>query len=154
GKQLPGVDLADVARCGRELVEEQPLTTTELGRRLARWWQEHDPSLLTNVVRAALPLVQLPPRGVWGKGGQTTVTTARVWLGKPLADPAPPDDLVLRYLRAFGPASVADVQKWSGLIGLREVVERLRPRLRVYQSESGTALYDLPDAPRPDPGTR
>jgi hypothetical protein len=68
------------------------------------------------------------------------------WLGAPLR-PAPVDGLVLRYLGAFGPAAVADIQVWSGLTRLREVVERLP--LRTFRTEAGRLLYDLPDAPRP-----
>jgi hypothetical protein len=68
------------------------------------------------------------------------------WLGAPLRS-VPVDAPVLRYLGAFGPASVADIQLWSGLTRLSEVVERLP--LRTFRGEAEQALYDLPDAARP-----
>jgi Winged helix DNA-binding domain len=61
------------------------------------------------------------------------------------------EQLVLRYLAAYGPASVADIQAWSGLTRLREVTERLGPRLRAFTGPEGGRLLDLPDAPRPEP---
>ena len=57
----------------------------------------------------------------------------------------------MRYLAAFGPASVADVQTWSGLTRLGEVFDRLT--LNRVKTEGGQTLYDTLDAPRPDPDT-
>ena len=98
-------------------------------------------------------LVQVPPAGTWGWTRPAPVTPAARWLGKPLKPAARPDKLLLRYLAAFGPASQQDMATWSGLGGLREAIERLRPKLQVWRDDRGRELFDLPDAPRPDPDT-
>lgn len=153
GRQLAGLDLQEVANAGRALLEEQPLTFAELGGALRERWPDRAMNALSNAVRALLPLVQVPPRGVWGAGGPAAHTTVEAWLGRPL-DPEPSlEMLVTRYLAAFGPAGVKDIQTWSGLTGLREVVQRLRPKLRLFHDEHGNELFDLPDAPRPNPDT-
>ena len=152
-RQLAGVDTAELAAVGRVLVEERPLTFSELGAALSAQWPQHPPAALAQGVRALVPLVQVPPRAVWGAAGQAAHTSAQAWLGRPLEASPPLDRLVTRYLAAFGPASIRDAQAWSGLTRLREVADRLRPGLRVFRDEQGTELFDLPDAPRPDPGT-
>ena len=153
GRQLAGVDRAALAVAGRELAEQQPRTFSELGGLLAPRWPGHPPDALAQGVRALVPLVQVPPRAVWGASGLARHTSAESWLGRPLSAAATLDTLVRRYLAAFGPASVMDVQAWSGLTRLREVVDRLRPGLRAFRDENGAELFDLPGAPRPDPGT-
>lgn len=151
---LTGVDLDRLAALARELVEAEPRTMRQLREALLTEWPDADPQALSVAARCKLPLVQTTPRGLWGRSGQVVLTTAEHWLGRP-AEPAPatPDDTVLRYLAAFGPASVKDMQTWAGLTRLREAFERLRPRLVTFRDEGGTELFDLPDAPRPDPDT-
>ncbi len=146
GRGLDGVDLAALIALGRRLLEESPRTRAELGGLLAEHWPHADPNTLAYAVTHHVTLCQVPPRGVWNKRGAARWTPVESWLGEPLRS-APVDDLVLRYLGAFGPAAVADVQLWSGLTRLRAVVDRLP--LRVFRGEDGRMLYDLPGAPRP-----
>ncbi|OLT38409.1 hypothetical protein BJF79_26895 [Actinomadura sp. CNU-125] len=149
GRGLDGVDMRAVADAARALLDEEPRSDKELRTLLADRWPEQDPALLVWGVRLMLPLVQVPPRGLWGKAGTARHTTLDAWLGEGAAAEPSIDELVLRYLGAFGPASVQDVQQWSGLVGLRDVVERLEPKLVRFRDERGRVLYDLPEAPRP-----
>jgi hypothetical protein len=154
GKQLAGVDCDALAAAGRALVDSEPMTFSQLGRALAGRWPDHPPAALAQGVRALVPLVQVPPRAVWGRAGQSLHTSAERWLGRPVqpvreASPAESARLVTRYLGAFGPATVRDVAAWSGLTGLRAVLEQLRPSLVTFRDEKGAELLDLPLAPRP-----
>ncbi|MFF7885473.1 winged helix DNA-binding domain-containing protein [Streptomyces sp. NPDC020794] len=152
-KGLAGVDLDRLAVIARELVEAEPRTMKQLREELLVHWPDADPFALSVAARCRLPLVQVTPRGLWGRSGQVALTTAEHWLGRP-TEPSPgPDAAVLRYLAAFGPASVKDMQTWAGLTRLREAFERLRPRLLTFRDENGVELFDLPDAPRPDSDT-
>ena len=151
GTRLAGVDQGELAEAATALVAERPLTFGELGRLLRERWPQRPEIALAQTARALVPMVQLPPRGVWGRSGRALHGLAADRIDRPFAAGAAPDRLVLRYLAAFGPATVADVQNWSGLTRLAEVVDRLRPRLRTDRAEDGRELLDLPDAPLAEP---
>ena len=143
-KLLAGTDLAAITGEAREAVEAAPMTPTDLGRHLATLWPDREPPSLALVARYHLPLVQVPPRGLWQRTGRATNTTLQVWTGRtPVAYGV--DDIIRRYLRAFGPATVGDMRTWSWLTGLRGVVDGMGAELRTYRDEHGRELLDLVD---------
>lgn len=152
-RSLAGLDLAKLAAEAARILAEQPLTPAQLGKALALTWPERVPHDLAHAARSALPLVQVPPRGLWDRSGATTLSTGQHWLGRELNPDPSWDDVVRRYLGAFGPATAADVVAWSRITGLAETFARLRPRLKVLHDEQGRALFDLPRAPRPPAST-
>ena len=146
------VDRDELTSFLRELLDDKPRSRAELVRAIAERWPESDADSL-GYAMYLLPTVQVTPRGLWNGSGRAAFTTMENWIG---ASPTPgrdPSPLLLRYLRAFGPASVADAQTWSRLTGLREVVEQLGPELRTFRDEAGRELYDVPRAPIVDPET-
>jgi hypothetical protein len=152
GKQIEGIDHAELARRGRELLEEQPRTREDLGKLLKERWPGHQATALAYAVQLLVPLAQIPPRGVWGLApGRGAHATLNTWLGAESLPEPSITEVVSRYFRAFGPASVQDVQTWSGLTRLAEVVERLP--LRRFSDENGRTLHDHEEAPRPDEDT-
>jgi hypothetical protein len=151
--QLGGAVLGDVVAAGRELLAERPLTRAQLGELLAPRWSDAQPAALAHAVTFHLPLVQTTPRGLWGESGQARWALTEDWLGELPGHAASADHFVLRYLRAFGPATTTDIRTWSGLTGLGEVVKRLQPRLRAFRDETGRQLLDVEDGVFPDPET-
>jgi hypothetical protein len=148
-KQIAGVDMHELLVAGRTLVEEQPRTTAELRDALGPRWPDADATSLAYAVRYHLPLVQLPPRGLWPirKGhARVKVTTAEQWLGRPLSPDSSPQAAIRRYLAAFGPATVQDIAAWSGLTKVREAVDAMELR-------RCDGLLDVEDGLLPDPDT-
>ncbi len=150
GPLLRDVDLDAVMPIAAEVLDV-PRSTRQLRSELAHRFPEHDAAALAFACRNLLPLIQTPPRGLWSQSGQVVGTTARAWLGRDV-DPAPSvDDVMVRYLAAFGPATVQDAAVWSRYTGLAEVFERLRPSLRTYRDEKGRQYFDVAGDPLPDP---
>ncbi|UQA55993.1 winged helix DNA-binding domain-containing protein [Polyangium aurulentum] len=146
-------DMEGIVAEGRRYFEEEPRTFDELRDHLLALHPGGDERGMGYAVRMHLPLVQVPTNTEWGYPGTADFAVAEAWLGQPIAKDDRPHALVLRYLAAFGPATAADAQAWSGLKGLKGVFEELRPKLRTLQDERGRELFDLPEAPRPPEDT-
>lgn len=144
------VDEGELLSAIREILTERPKTRSDLGKALAERWPNVDPTALSYAMYL-VPLVQVTPRGIWGKSGASTFTTLEAWIGRSVDGSGDPGPMILRYLAAFGPSTVADAQSWSGLAGLKPAFEDLRPRLRTFRDERGRELFDVPDGPLPDP---
>jgi hypothetical protein len=149
-RAIDAVDADELVSFVRARLEEEPRTRAQLVRVIADRWPEVDADAV-GYAMYLIPTVQVTPRGLWGRTGPSAFTTLETWLGRMPGQARAPDDVLLRYLRAFGPATPADAQTWSGLRAMREVFERLRPQLRVFRDEAGRALFDVPRAPIADP---
>jgi len=141
------IDRRAFAAAVREVLADGPLPQRRLGAALAERFPEHSPTQLGAVARLLEVLAQLPPRGCWKPEGSTALAYdfADRWTGLPLAPPDVPT-LIRRYLRAFGPATAADVTAWSGVTRLGPVVTGMTD-LVVHEDEDGRPLYDVADAP-------
>jgi hypothetical protein len=140
-----------IDRVARSLLEAGPKTFAEIRAALASAFPGIDERALGYSVRMGAPLITPPEPHDWSFGRDPKFTLAETWLGKPLqsTDRA---CFVRRYLAAFGPATPADAQAWSGLTGLRPTFEAMADLTR-FQDERGRTLYDLPTAPRPPEDT-
>ncbi|MBX5457663.1 MAG: AlkZ family DNA glycosylase [Thermogemmatispora sp.] len=147
----PAVQSA-VLEAARSLLQEGPSTFAALRQRLAERFPELAPAYIAYLVRMQLPLVQVPDQEPWGFSTNPRYADASDWLREE-GEPWPPEEgmslLVRRYLAAFGPASLKDLQTWSGLTGLASLVRSLRADLCLYRDEQGQELFDLPNQPLP-----
>ncbi len=149
GDRAKGLDLDEVVPAAGALLSDGPRTFNEVRALLQEQFPDVNDRALGYAVRLCVPLVMVPTQDRWGFPRTAQFTLAGGWLGgEPSAETAL-DELMLRYLAAFGPASAADAQTWSGLASAGEALERLRPGLRVFADDKGRELFDLPDAPRP-----
>lgn len=150
GETLEGLDLAEVVAVAESALAESPLTVEQLGSALTERWPHHDAEALIQAAEHLLPLIQVSAANTWSSDEEVTSSTVKAWFGRSVDDYAEPDKIVLRYLSVFGPAAIRDAEYWSGLKGLKEVFERLRPQLKTFRDERGKELFDLPNAPRPE----
>ena len=105
-------------------------------------------------LRNLLPLVQLPPRGIWGAGGVPTLTTAESWLGAPLATGSTLDEpgaALPRGVRAGDRARRADLVRRDA--ARRRSSSACAPSSSVFATSDGRELFDLPTHRVPTPDT-
>jgi hypothetical protein len=152
-KRTAGADEAAVLELARKFLDEKPMTAGELGKLLAPHFPGAEPLSLTTLLQSTDTLIQIPPTRIWGSGHPPILARLQTWLPAPYERPIARETLVRRYLAAYGPASVADMQTWSRLTKLGEVFDALRPELVTFTAPDGRELFDLPDAPRPDGDT-
>ena len=137
-----GADLSAVTALARSALAERPRTSAEMRELMAAAFPGSDARALAYLARMHVPLALVPTDDEWGFPRDPALALA----------PAGPGDattLVRRYLAAFGPASIADAQEWSGVPGLGRAFEALGDELISLRDEAGRELFDLPDAPRP-----
>jgi hypothetical protein len=144
GKRAETLDLERLTASARALLAERPLTAGELRTLLHEAFPDQDERALGYAVRTHVPLTMVATDDRWG-----FPRDARFRLAEPANTSEDATELVRRYLAAYGPASVADAQEWSGLAGLAPTFEAMRAELASFTDERGRALFDLPDAPRP-----
>lgn len=153
GERAKGIDEGRVGLAGARFFQKGPNDFEALREALEKEGLPGDVRAMAYLVRTRLPLVQVPDGGAWSYSTGGTFALAESWLGRQVDPEARLSDFMLRYLKAFGPASVADAQAWSGLKGLKGTFDELRPNLIVFKDERGRELFDIPDAPRPPADT-
>ena len=150
-----GVSRPALLDFARQVLADGPLPVGRLGEHLAQRFPDVPAKALVDALRMAAPLVQVPPRGMWQRSGGVVYQLLDTWIAE-LPEPAPPADIARRYLRAFGPATAADVTAWSGITGAAGILAELGDEIVRYRTESGREVLDLagldladPDIPAP-----
>jgi hypothetical protein len=152
-RQGENLDIAQLIALAREFLTGGPRSFAEISDMLAERMPQYDVGLLRYGVRTHVPLIQVPTDTRWSYPGNPQFTPADDWLGQTIPTEGDLATLIRRYLAAFGPASVTDLQNWSGLSKLKDAVHALRAELVTYRDERKRELFDLPDQPLPDAET-
>ena len=143
------LDLDELLRAARRYIAEKPRTFAEISDMVAQLMPNQDVGAMRYSVRTRIPLIQVPIAGGWSYSNRPEFTLAESWIGRPISTKDNLKVLVLRYLAAFGPASVTDMQTWSALPRLKDIFEALRPNLQAYRHER-REMFDIPDLVLPD----
>ncbi|MFD3406882.1 winged helix DNA-binding domain-containing protein [Kribbella sp. NPDC058693] len=151
GDRGAGLEPEKVVAAAEKLLAKEPLTFTEVRDALQEQFPEVNERALGFCTRMLVPLVMYPADVRWSWTANSRFTPAEEWIGKKLHKRAEPGELVTRYLQAFGPATPADFQTWSGLQKAKPLFDELE--LETFTDEAGKTLYDVPDGPRPDEDT-
>ena len=151
GDRGAGLEPAKVVTAAKKLLAKEPLTFTEVRDALQKQFPDVNERALGFCTRMLVPLVMYPTDARWSWSANARFTPAEDWIGGKLHTRAEPQELVTRYLQAFGPATPADFQTWSGLQKAKPLFDELE--LETFTDEAGKTLYDVPDGPRPDPDT-
>ncbi|GAB3942993.1 winged helix DNA-binding domain-containing protein [Kribbella albertanoniae] len=150
-ERAEGMEPAKVVAAAERILAKEPLTFTEVRDALQQEFPAVNERALGFCTRMMVPLVMYPTGVRWGWPANARFTPAEEWLGQKVHPKEEPGELVVRYLQAFGPATPADFQTWSGLSKAKPVFDSLD--LETFTDDNGKTLYDVPDAPRPDPDT-
>lgn len=143
------LDVEAVVKAAAGHFGKRPQTFEDLRTRLMEQFPGVDERAMGYAARMQLPLCMVPDDTQFAYGADTNFALASQWLGRPVPDAGGLENLLLRYLAAFGPSSVNDAQCWSGLPKLKPAFEALRSKLVVYKDENGKELFDVPGAPLP-----
>jgi Winged helix DNA-binding domain len=145
-------DVDKIVAAARACFDAKACNFAQLREHLLKQFPKLNERGMGYLVRMHLPLVLIPQSGTeWGYPAQADFAVAESYLSAPVKTDAAAHALALRYFAAFGPASIQDFQSWTGLGGMKSVIDDLRPKLRTFRDERGRELFDLPDAPRPSP---
>jgi hypothetical protein len=150
----PSLGIDVLAAEARKFFGKKGATFDALRDHLKAKFPNENERAMAYTIRTHVPLVQVPTDAPWGFPAAADFALADSWLSKKVSiEATPAEALVLRYLAAFGPATAADAQAWSGMSGLRETFEALRPKLVTFRDARKRELFDLPNAPRPGEDT-
>jgi len=150
--ELPSIE--KLVAAARKILATDGHTFNHIRAELMTQFPKGHDRFMGYAVRTHLPLVQVPTRDdEWGFPADSDFAVAETWLKTPVGEGAGPAALILRYLAAFGPATTADIQSWTGLRAVAELIKPIRAKLVTFADERGRELFDLPKAVRPDADT-